>query len=180
MIWSPSLIAELKRLWTTTASASQIARVLSEFSGSPVTKNMVIGKRNRLGLPKRREGSPGRRGDRRPHEYRPPGLEPSKPRTMAPIAPLPSIPVEVPVSALIQLFPDPPPVTEGILLRDADASFLQCRWIDGEPNGPDTLFCGHTVVWKATRWGQIRQSYCAEHLSRVEGKPSQSLKKEAA
>jgi hypothetical protein len=153
---------------------------LADFAGVPVTKNMVIGKRDRLGLPQRREGSPGRRGDRRPHEYRPPGLEPSKPRTMEPIAPHPPITVEVPVSALIQMFPAQPPVTNGVLLRDSDHRFEQCRFIADDAKGFDTVFCGKPIALKPGPYGMRATSWCAEHLARVEAPPREHSKRRAA
>lgn len=159
MIWSPSLISELKRLWGTGLSASRIAGELTDFAGVPVTKNMVIGKRDRLGLPQRREGSPGRRGDSRPHEYRPPGLEPSKPRTMEPIAPLPSITMEVPVQSAD---------TRVRLVETRDG---QCRFIADEPTA-EAMCCGRAVARKT--------SWCAEHLARVEAPPREHSNRRAA
>lgn len=51
--WTPVRVAKLKSHWDTGASATKIA---AEFGG--ITKNVVIGKANRLGLARR---APGRR-----------------------------------------------------------------------------------------------------------------------
>ncbi|BCB22004.1 hypothetical protein OCUBac02_48980 (plasmid) [Bosea sp. ANAM02] len=51
--WTPERVAKLKSHWDTGASATEIA---AEFGG--ITKNVVIGKANRLGLARR---APGRR-----------------------------------------------------------------------------------------------------------------------
>lgn len=47
MSWTPERIAELERLWATGATTAEIGRLLN------VTKNAVVGKTHRLGLPGR-------------------------------------------------------------------------------------------------------------------------------
>ncbi len=47
MTWTPERVAELKRLWATGATTSEIGRMLN------ITKNAVVGKSHRLGLPGR-------------------------------------------------------------------------------------------------------------------------------
>ena len=61
MTWTPERVSELQRLWGTGASAAQIGRALG------VTKNAVVGKVHRIGLPSR--PVPTRRPD--PEEERP-------------------------------------------------------------------------------------------------------------
>jgi GcrA cell cycle regulator len=46
--WTPERVAELERLWREGHSASEVAKALGG-----ITRNAVIGKANRLGLPKR-------------------------------------------------------------------------------------------------------------------------------
>ena len=47
MTWTPDRVAELKRLWATGATTAEIGRMLD------ITKNAVVGKCHRLGLPGR-------------------------------------------------------------------------------------------------------------------------------
>ena len=47
MTWTPERVAELKRLWATGATTAEIGRMLD------VSKNAVVGKTHRLGLPGR-------------------------------------------------------------------------------------------------------------------------------
>ena len=61
MTWTPERVAELSKLWGTGASAAQIGRALG------VTKNAVVGKVHRIGLPSR--PVPTRRPE--PEEERP-------------------------------------------------------------------------------------------------------------
>ena len=54
MTWTPERVAELERLWATGATTAEIGRMLN------ITKNAVVGKSHRLGLPGR--PSPIKRG----------------------------------------------------------------------------------------------------------------------
>ena len=65
MSWTPELIDQLKVLWQTGLSTAEIGRRLG------ITKNAVVGKVHRLGLPNRE--SPIKRGvvDKRPRPPRP-------------------------------------------------------------------------------------------------------------
>ena len=47
MTWTPERVAELERLWATGATTAEIGRMLN------VSKNAVVGKTHRLGLPGR-------------------------------------------------------------------------------------------------------------------------------
>lgn len=47
MTWTPERVAELERLWATGTTTAEIGRLLN------VTKNAVVGKSHRLGLPGR-------------------------------------------------------------------------------------------------------------------------------
>lgn len=51
--WTPEREAKLKVLWTQGLSCSQIAAQLNALPGGKLTRNAVIGKRVRLGLPER-------------------------------------------------------------------------------------------------------------------------------
>ena len=53
--WTPERVAKLRVLWTQGLSCSQIARELNKLEGKSVSRNAVISKRDRAGLPKRAE-----------------------------------------------------------------------------------------------------------------------------
>src|SRR5688572_23497714 len=50
-LWTPAAVATLQRMWDAGYSPTHIAETL----GCNCTKNAVVGKRNRMGLKKRRE-----------------------------------------------------------------------------------------------------------------------------
>lgn len=52
-IWTQDLITALTRLWSDGHSATEIGRRLSAMGETDFTKNAVIGKVHRLGLPAR-------------------------------------------------------------------------------------------------------------------------------
>ena len=88
--WTPERIETLSRLWNDGLSASQIAGKLGE-----VTRNAVIGKVHRLGLPLR-----GKTG-------RPRGYRPSKPVLRRPPAPKAPRPPRTPSPAAVAFLPAP-------------------------------------------------------------------------
>jgi len=53
--WTKKRVELLKQLWVTSLSATKIAKVIGK--GDEVTRNGVIGKAHRLGLPRRRKAS---------------------------------------------------------------------------------------------------------------------------
>lgn len=83
--WTPERVAKLKVLWTQGLSCSQISRELNKLPGTPVSRNAVISKRDRSGLPKRMEPN-------RPHGPRAKKVrvkaEPAAPRVIAAAAPV--------------------------------------------------------------------------------------------
>ena len=130
--WSDARVEVLKQLWREGQSASQIARRL----GDGVTRNAVIGKVHRLGLPGHvtlrppaRAGAPQPRSSR----VRTPPRAPGRVRP----AGLPAI-----------------PLPDGGLATVAAVGPRQCRWPMGEPRSDGFRFCGRTVA---------RGAYCVAH-----------------
>lgn len=144
-------VASLTMLWNEGKSARQIAAVMG------CTRNVVIGKAHRLGLkaravrvvvsPEERQ----RRQDeinRRKREWRSAGKPPRVRKRAAPkFKPVPYAPRPAPVEVAM---PTNPPIR----LADAPMHGI-CKHIAGEPNGPDTLFCGAESL--------PGQSWCAYH-----------------
>ena len=92
MSWTDERIAQLKKMWSAGATASQIA---DELGG--VSRNAVIGKAHRLGL------------DARPSPVKP-GEEKEKKAAAAASAPAPKAPrAEVPAARAVSMGPAPDP-----------------------------------------------------------------------
>lgn len=104
-------VALLKQLWSEGHSASQI---VGRIKGVDLTRNAVIGKVNRLGLPAR---APPRQGAGRPRK--------SRKSAWKPAATLPPEPPRAPDMRQLTLFELGP---------------MQCRWPIGV--GACHLFCG--------------------------------------
>lgn len=143
MSWTHERIEDLKRLWATGHSASQIGKALG------VSKNAVIGKAHRLDLPAR--PSPIR-ADR--HRQRP--LQRSKPRIPTPpsraaLAPAPRVAPAVEV-------PAPKPAPRPVRMKAA-AGGRGCLWPIGDPGDADFHFCGGEAV--------PSKPYCDEHCARA-------------
>lgn len=130
--WTDDRVETLTQLWKDGASASQIARRLGG-----VTRNAVIGKIHRLGLPGRRPPSaPGARrsppqGARSPRRRTPP----PRPAQLAPCPVVEDIP-EIGIATIVSV------------------RYGQCRWPIGDPLEADFCLCGRTAV---------RGAYCARH-----------------
>ena len=126
--WNDARVDLLRKLWADGLSASQIAGRLGE-----VTRNAVIGKVHRLGLPLRgKTGRPrGYRPASRPVLRRPPAPKtPRPPRTPAPAAA-----AFLPLPAQLDL-----PLGERVTVRTLKPS--HCRWPFGDPKLPGFHFCG--------------------------------------
>jgi GcrA cell cycle regulator len=151
--WPEATIAQLKTLWADGYSTPEIGRRLG------LTKNAVVGKAHRLGLPAR--PSPIKRDGR-----------PKRPNTAAKItisvasvedgvvdAPAPTPAIEPPAIlalsvAVINCAPTPPrPVT----MRAAP--LCCCQWPSGTVGTPEFRFCGADVIGPG-------RPYCAEHTRR--------------
>lgn len=112
--WTDDDVEALKRLWGAGLSASKIAAALDgKFS-----RNAIIGKAHRMGLP-RREAK---------RAYPKPKPKPKKPRpTRRKIYTAPPSDEPVPLGPVREIVGD-----------------RQCHWIHGEPSG-DFRYCGHPV-----------------------------------
>jgi len=128
--WNEDQIETLKRLWANGLSAAQIGAAMG------ITRNAVLGKRKRLGLPERLRPPP-KGVTRRPKEkryarrYSPIRYQ----EPAAPIAEVPHAPLSVPCS----------------LLELDDA---RCRWPFGNPGEAAFHFCGADTS---------NAPYCAYH-----------------
>lgn len=141
--WTDGAVETLKRLWAEGWSAGQIAKELTVHGDGP-TRNAVLGKINRLGLPLRKtqvnqhSGKRDRRGDntRARHLLR------RKPTISA--MPLPDRPSCEP---------------EPLLLPLDELSDRTCRWPIGDPRAPGFGFCGHEC--------RPELPYCEYHTGRA-------------
>lgn len=105
--WTPDHVETLRQLWDKGLSCSHIAAQLGDWA----TRNSVIGKARRIGLPMRRAG----------HLIRPRKDAPDKPTAESP-----DVATPIPMAArrgVIELEPD------------------QCRWPIGDPRNADFHFC---------------------------------------
>ena len=116
MSWTEERVEELKRLWETGKSASEIGKILG------VSKNSVVGKAHRLKLQAR--PSPIRRGTTTKPKVSQP-KQPPKPRVE--VAPAP-----------------PPPQPQPQVRRDGKGP--KCLWPIGDPGEPDFHFCEAPAV----------------------------------
>jgi GcrA cell cycle regulator len=147
MTWTDDRITTLNQLWSAGFSASQIAQRIGG-----VTRNAVIGKVHRLGLPGRATTSRHRRSSPRrasvPSVGR--GIARRPPR---PVFRIPSrrTPMKPKLRALPELGPAPPiPITVQTLTGRT------CRWPEGDPKTPEFHFCGR-------RKTQVEVPYCDHH-----------------
>lgn len=146
--WTSERISELERLWAIGASTAEIGRQLD------VTKNAVVGKVHRLGLPGR--PSPIKRETR------------AAPRAPAPRAPAPRlrpeirVSVDTPVSDVVD-----PPIAAACAQAQvatatqpvADLHAPPCQWPFGDPGDEDFHFCGSPSL--------TGRPYCPEHCTRA-------------
>jgi hypothetical protein len=111
--------AEIRELFATNYSASQIAQILTVETGRDITRNMVCSQLNKLGL-RRAPASPRR--PRKPAQARSkPGLVPTPPSLPPEPAPLAVRPV-----------------------RNGDQQWHHCRYGFGDPATEEFRFCGAT------------------------------------
>jgi GcrA cell cycle regulator len=129
--WTDERVALLTRLWNGGLSGSQIA---AELGG--LTRNAVIGKANRLGLPERK---PAKARPRKPAP-RPAYHRPTSPRRFP---------------ALRPQLPDAQSTLGSIALLDLRDH--HCRWPVGDPRRSGFAFCGERADLAAKR------PYCPHH-----------------
>jgi len=150
MSWDESTIKMLAFLWKEGLSASEISRRINLAHGTSFTRNAVIGKRVRIGLPDRKQ-TLRRNNGRRPQR--------ATSKRWA-------------INGLdISFQPaEPPPPPAGGAEYDArcvaaglksliDLEEHDCRWPIGEPQREPFGFCGTRAV--------PSQPYCAHHTSRA-------------
>ena len=109
--WTPDRIKTLMALWAEGVSTLEIGRRLG------VTKNSVVGKVHRLGLPKRQS---------------PISSSPRTPRVIKTAAPISIKPQAVPISA--------------DMVKMEELTTGMCKWPEGEPDHEDFRFCGLPAI----------------------------------
>jgi GcrA cell cycle regulator len=129
-------VERLKMLWADGRSASEIAALLGE-----VSRNAVIGKAYRLGLPPRRTVS---RQPRQPSSHRNRTGRISMRKPVPRSRPLPTAPAPLP--------PAPP----ALMISVAQLKDTTCHWPIGDPRKEGFGFCG-------AKTAAGRQPYCAHH-----------------
>lgn len=140
--WNDENTAELKKLWGMGLSAGVISLRMSGFS-----RNAIIGKVHRLGLPGRpnpigkfrtKSGTAARRPVSRPKIDKIRSERVYITKDVLPAAPLP---------------PEPPKPSKLFKLVDMESD--QCRFIYGDPKSSDSGFCGCKTA--------TGSSYCTYH-----------------
>lgn len=175
--WTDESVESLRRMIGEGMSMAQIAKALGCQS-----RNAVIGKAHRLGItgggavtpakqdkpqkpakaPKAAPATPHGGGKR---DLRPDTRPASPLKISRQIAPRPV--VEIP--AVIEA---PAPVEhQPGNLKILDLGLRDCRWIEGEVRGPDTIYCGLPAA---------RGSYCAHHAAIAYVPPAERLSKRKA
>lgn len=140
MLWTEEERATVVKQWERGLSAELIASELSRSSGRQFTRNMVIGKVNRL----RQGGLIGARDETiQRKQY---GRRVAKPR---PICRAVAAPKAEPVHI---------PRADPLHIRMEALTKHSCTWSFGEPRDEDFNYCGLQVE---------RGSFCAEHAALV-------------
>lgn len=148
-VWDEKRVARLKALWAAGFSCSAIASRLGH-----VSRNAVIGKVSRLGLPSRKTS------------YRKPTKKPGGgdhiPKPKRPIFPIEPVVLHpepvVPESERRQVLGR---TRDGKLSAEDGVSDDQCRWIIGEIGRGGWHYCHHRAVRGAP------QQFCSHHLLRA-------------
>ncbi|MGI9251306.1 MAG: GcrA family cell cycle regulator [Pseudohongiellaceae bacterium] len=157
-IWTTDRVAILMKLHAVGVSFGEIAQRI----GDGITRNAVIGKSRRLGLPDRDRSKAAKRSHKvRGHKMR------SEPKPIQP-PPLPKMPRPPKPPPIADDFPSSMNADEILIPPDNRVKFVdleahQCRWPIGDPKHPDFGFCGAKV-----RQGK---SYCEGHLKRAWAPP---------
>ena len=154
MNWTDERVELLKKLWAEGHSAAQVAK---ELGG--VSRNAVIGKVHRLGLPQR--ASPSRPAKRPVRAARPrvvAGTQINRPRQAPtePAAPLPKL--------------DPLLMEDGKPANVLTLRENMCKFPIGDPAEPGFAFCGRNTC---------ASTYCADH-ARVVYQPAPQRKRREA
>lgn len=138
-LWNPTHTERLKKYHSDGCSASVIATRLNTEFGASYSRNAIIGRMYRLGLPKRRS-----RTFAAPKVPRAPRIIWHRPPKAQPVV-VPQIKdLEIPLEQRRTLFELAPNT---------------CRWPVGEATSPDFFFCGAEV--------QEDKPYCIGHCARA-------------
>jgi GcrA cell cycle regulator len=143
MSWTPERIEELKKLWDSGHSASEIGKKLG------VSKNAVVGKAHRLNLSAR--PSPIKRGGggtrRRPAAAQRQAA--ARAATASPLLNTGAATVAEPAGKAVSQSPfAPPPSRPPMPTRSSRRAMgtQECAWPIGDPGDPDFRFCGEQSV----------------------------------
>jgi GcrA cell cycle regulator len=150
LIWSHNRIVQLKKLWHAGLSASQIAAELGN-----VSRNAVIGKVHRLGLPSRAK-SPSSAAPWRRKAH--PAQHATRPVTRGNTALAQAREAEVESDPVTS--DNVVPIRRRLSLLELNE--VTCHWPIGDPLSPDFFFCGGKVL--------TGSPYCAQH-ARVAYRP---------
>jgi GcrA cell cycle regulator len=162
MTWTDVRVEELKKLWESGLSASQIAAELGN-----VTRNAVIGKVHRLGLSGRAK-SPSSAAPRPRKAPRPASqqmMRVSRPASRGNTA----------LAQAFELDPEPDPIAfDNVVPMSQRLSLLQlneatCHWPIGDPSSSEFFFCGGKAL--------VSLPYCAHH-SRIAYQPASDRRRQ--
>jgi len=154
--WTPARISTLIALWTEGVSTIEIGRRLD------VTKNSVVGKVHRLGLPKRVSPIGSQSRERKPVTAKPAPAS----------APAPAARKDSAVKQAIELAqqPRPAPTAASEPVPKANPVSMDklsggmCSWPEGEPGKENFHFCGAPVL--------EGKPYCLSHCARAYVRPT--------
>lgn len=138
-------------LWNEGLSTAEIGRRLD------VTKNAVVGKVHRLGLPKRQSPIRGDAGVKMASSVK------SRPSEQPKTAPQPKKVIAAQAPARPKVASEPAPSHEheeiGTVVSLEHLNHGQCSWPIGDPESEDFRFCGQKVV--------PGRPYCAYHCAKA-------------
>lgn len=153
-MWTDDRTALLRKLWGEGHSAAVIARRLGD-----VSRNAVIGKVRRLGLPQRQTRCAAEFGASKQHER----ALIDRVRALMPTAAIGKARRETPPTRAAEPPAPLPPEPQGADQPPADVAARilalaqhECRWPFGDPKAPGFAFCG------AVR-PRDDSAYCAHH-----------------
>jgi GcrA cell cycle regulator len=155
MAWNADREEMLKKLWPEGLPTSEIAARINAKLGGGLTRNAVISKRIRMGIPDRGDPSGDNRVKRRRMK--------KKPKTQAPWRPLqvtgkrPPPPVIFEADGYTSILEDfiPHKQRKTVVTLEPD----DCRWPIGDPQKADFHFCGAEKV--------SGLPYCESHARRA-------------
>lgn len=150
--WPDDDIETLKALWAGGLSCAAIGQPMGR------SKNAVVGKAHRLGLPGRPSPIRASAGGAAPKpKAKPVGKAPTLPPAVAPRV---VVPVVASREAVVQRHVMPVATSrDAVGVPAAGLSRRSCQWIHGEPAGAATRFCGAPAMAGC--------SWCAEHRRQV-------------